>query len=102
MPTENTSLKNITSAGDFNTITEMVIGKINSYQRTFLILDSSLLVLIVLIAGVGTSGGKHLQLAAHEITKVAVAFSDYQVDSANSKLTKVFFCAVSQNDEGKI
>ena len=50
MPTENTSLKNIPPTGDYNTINEMVIRKINTYQRSFLIVAGSLLALLVLIS----------------------------------------------------
>jgi len=101
MPTENTSLKNTTPAGDSNTTNEMVIGKINTYQRTFLILASSLLALLVLIAVVDTSGGQHLQSSAHEITNGAVALADYQVNSANLALTKdIFGLGAAENDEG--
>ena len=104
MSTENTSLKNTTPAGDSNTSTEMVIGKINTYQRTFLIVAGSLLAVLVWIAVAGTGGSQYLQSSAHEITKGAVALADYQVDSANLALTKDIFGlgAVSENDEGKI
>eukprot|EP00751_Fragilariopsis_kerguelensis_P035118 CAMPEP_0170938576 /NCGR_PEP_ID=MMETSP0735-20130129/21296_1 /TAXON_ID=186038 /ORGANISM="Fragilariopsis kerguelensis, Strain L26-C5" /LENGTH=43 /DNA_ID= /DNA_START= /DNA_END= /DNA_ORIENTATION= len=43
MTNENTSLKNTTLAGDSNTTHGMVIGKSNTYQRTFLIVAGSLL-----------------------------------------------------------
>ena len=104
MLTENTSLKNITPAGDFNTTNEMAIGKSSTYQRTFLIVAGSLLALLVFSAVTGTSGGQHLQSSAHEINEVAVALADYQVDSANLVLTKELFGlgAVSKNDESKI
>ena len=104
MPTENTSLKNITQAGDSNTTNEMVIRKINTYQRSFLIVAGSLLALLVLIAVAGTSGGHHLQSSAHEITEDAMAVADYQVDSANVALTKDIFgtSAVSENEKGEI
>ena len=105
MPTENTTLKNTTPAGDYNTTNKMVIGKINTYQHTYLIVAGSLLVLLVLITVAGTSGGQHLQSSAHEIAKGAVAFSDYPVDSTNLALTKDIFCVgtVSEEDnEGKI
>ena len=102
MPTENTSLKNTTPAGDSNTTNEMVIAKINTYHRTFLIVASSLLTLLVLIAVVGTSGGQHVQSSAHDITKGAAALADYQVDSANLALTEDIFGlgVVSDNEEG--
>jgi len=102
MPTENTSLKNITPTGDSNTTHEMVIGKSNTYQRTLLIVAGSLLALLVLIAVVGTSGGQHLQSSAHETTNGAVALAEYQVNSANLAFTKDIFGmgAVSENDEG--
>mmetsp|Transcript_36478 Transcript_36478/g.41293 ORF Transcript_36478/g.41293 Transcript_36478/m.41293 type:complete len:123 (+) Transcript_36478:60-428(+) len=102
MPTENTSLKNTTPAGDSNTTNEMVIGKINTYQRTFLIVAGSLLALLVLIAVAGTSGGQHLQSSAHEAAEGAVVLADYRVESANLALTKDIFGlgAVSENDEG--
>eukprot|EP00751_Fragilariopsis_kerguelensis_P005590 CAMPEP_0170786438 /NCGR_PEP_ID=MMETSP0733-20121128/17607_1 /TAXON_ID=186038 /ORGANISM="Fragilariopsis kerguelensis, Strain L26-C5" /LENGTH=105 /DNA_ID=CAMNT_0011132293 /DNA_START=85 /DNA_END=399 /DNA_ORIENTATION=+ len=103
MSTENTSLKNTTPAGDSNTSTEMVIWKINTYQSTFLIVASSIYALLVVIAVASTSGGQHLQSSTHGIAKGAVALVDYQVDSANSALTKDIFGldAVSENDEGK-
>jgi len=103
MPTENTSLKNTAPAGDFNTTNAMVIGKTNTYQRTFLIVAGSLLALLVVIAVAGTRGGQHLQSSAYEITKGAVALADYQVDSANLALTKDIFGSgvVSENEEGK-
>ena len=90
MPTEDTSLKNTTPAGDSNTTNEMV-GKINTYARTFLIVAGSLLILLVLIAVQGTSGGQHLQSSAHEITEGTVALAEYQVNSANLAHTKDIF-----------
>jgi len=66
MPTENTSLKNTTPAGDSSTTNEMVIGKVNTYQRTFLIVAGSLLALLVVIAVSGKSGGQYLQSSAQE------------------------------------
>jgi len=56
MPTENTSLKITTPAGDSNTTNEMVVEKINNYQRTLLIVTGILLALLVVIAVTGTSG----------------------------------------------
>jgi len=91
MPTENTSLKNTTPAGDSNTTNEIVIMKINTYQRSFLIVAGSLLASLAVIAVTGTSGGQHLQSSAHEITERAVALADYQVVSANLALTKDIF-----------
>jgi len=73
MSTENTSLKNITPIGDSNTTNEMVVGKINTYQRTFLIVAGSLLALLVWIAFTGTSGGQHLQSSVNEISNSAGA-----------------------------
>jgi len=102
MPTENTSLKNTAPAGDSNTTNEMVMGKINNYQRTFLIVAGSLLALLVLVAVAGTNGDQHLQSSTHKIAEGGVALADYQVDSANLALTKDIFGlgAVSENDEG--
>jgi len=88
MPTENTSLKNTTPAGDSNTTNEMVFGKINTYQRTFLIVAGSLFALLVLIAVAGTSGGQHLQSSINGIAVGAGVLTDYQVDSVNLALTK--------------
>merc|ERR1712161_127167 len=95
-------LKNTTPAGDSTTTNEIVIGKINTYQRTFLIVAGSLLALLVLIVVAGTSGGQHLQSSANEIAKNAVVLADYQVDSANLALTKDIFGmgANSGNDKG--
>merc|ERR1711865_1227896 len=100
--TENTSLKITALDDDSTTTSEMVIGKSNTYQRTFLIVAGSLLALLVLIVVAGTRGGQHLQLSANEIAKDAVALADYQVDSANLALTKDIFGmrANSGNEEG--
>jgi len=100
MPTENTSLKNTTPAGDSNTSTEMVIGKINTYQRTFLIVAGSILALLVAIAVASTSGGHHLQSSTHGNVEGAVALADYQVDSANLALTKDIFNGFKISEEG--
>merc|ERR1712238_260249 len=88
--------------GDSNTTNEMVIRKINNYQRTFLIVAGSLLALLVLIAVAGTSGVQHLQSSTYEIAKGAVALKDYQGESANLALTNDIFGlgAVSENDKG--
>ena len=91
MPTENTSLKNTTPAGDFNTTNDMVIGKINTYQRTFIIVAGSLLALLVLITVAGTSGGHRLNSSTHEIAEGVGALADYQVDTVNLALTKDIF-----------
>jgi len=101
MPTEHTSLNNTTPAGDSHTSNAMVIRKINTYQRSFLIVAGSLLALLVFIVVAGTSGGQHLQSSAHENARGAVALVDYQVDTTNLALTKdIFgFGAVAENDE---
>jgi len=90
MPTEYTSLKNTAPAGDSNTTNEIVVGKINTYQRTFLIVTGSLLALLVVIAVAGTNDGQHLQSSAYEIAEGAVALADYQVESVNLALTNIF------------
>jgi len=104
MPTENTSLKNTTPAGVSTTTIEMAIGKINKYQRSFLIVAGSLLALLVLIAVAGTTGGQHLQSPAHENARGAVALVDYQGDTTNVALTMdIFgFNAVAEDDKRKI
>ena len=104
MPTQNTTLKNVTLAGDSYTTNGMVIGESNTYQRTFLILAGSLLALLVLIAVAGKNDIQHLNSSAHEIAKGAVALTDYQVGSANLALTEDIFglAGVSETDEGKI
>ena len=91
MPTGNTCLKNITLAGDSETTNEMVVLKINIYQRTFLIVARSLLALLVLIAVTGKSDGQYLQSSVNEISEGAVALASYQVDSSNFALIKDIF-----------
>ena len=102
--TENTSLNNVTLAGDSSTTHEMIIKKSNTYQRTFLIVAGSLLTLLVLIAVAGTSSGQHLQSSVHEITEDADALADYQLNSANLALNKDIFVvgANSENLRDKI
>mmetsp|Transcript_3428 Transcript_3428/g.3624 ORF Transcript_3428/g.3624 Transcript_3428/m.3624 type:complete len:100 (+) Transcript_3428:2-301(+) len=80
----------------------MVIGKINTYQHTFLIVAGSLLALLVGIAVANTIGGQHVQSFAHVNAEGAVALTDYQADSAILALTNNIFGlgAVSENDEG--
>merc|ERR1712194_276536 len=100
--TENTSLKITTPDGNSTTTSEMVIGKSNTYQRTFLIVTGSLLALLVLIVVAGTSGGQHLQSSTHEMPDGAVALEAYKVDSTNLALTKDIFGLgdISENEEG--
>mmetsp|Transcript_34918 Transcript_34918/g.40125 ORF Transcript_34918/g.40125 Transcript_34918/m.40125 type:complete len:158 (+) Transcript_34918:103-576(+) len=100
MSTENTSLKNITPTGDSNTTYEIVIGKINTYQRTFLIVAGSLLALLVVIAVTGTTSGQHLQSSVNGIAEGVVALADYQIDSANLALTKDNFNGFKISEEG--
>ena len=69
----------------------MVVGKSNTYQRTFLIVADSLLALLVLIVVVGTNDNQHLPLSVHEITEGAMALADYQVDSAHLALINDIF-----------
>jgi len=92
MSTEHTSLKNTTPAGDSNTTNEMVIGKINTYKHTFLILAGSLLSLLVLIAVAGTSDGQHLTSSEAEIAQGgAGTLAEYQADTTNSALVQDIF-----------
>jgi len=101
MSAENTSLKNVTPAGDSNTTNEMVIGKINTYQRPLLVVAGSLLALLVWIVLTGESGGQPFKSSAHENTQGVGALEDYQVDTANLVLTKdiIGVSAVSENEE---
>ena len=103
MLNEHTSLKNTTPAGDSNTLNEVVIGKINTYQRQFLIVAGSLLVYSALIAVASKTAGYSLVYTGG-LAKGAGVQADYQVDSANSALTKDIFGlgAISENDGGKI
>merc|ERR1712238_383450 len=90
-------------AGDSNTTNEIVIGKINTYQRSFLIVAGSLLALLVLIANAGTSGGQHLTSSEAEIAQGgAGTLVEYQADTTDFALNKDIFGigAVSKNDEG--
>jgi len=102
MPTENTSLKNITPAGDSNTTNEMVIGKSNTYQRTFLIVACSLLACNVLIVIAGKAAGYSIVYTGGFVES-AGAFAEYQVDIANTALSKDMFGvgAVFETDESK-
>ena len=106
MNTETYQKKKETTTGDFNSkkTEEMNMGKINTYQRTFLIVAGSLLALLVLITVAGTSGNQHLQKSTHDIEKDTVALADYQEDFANLALTKDSFGlgGVSANNKGKI
>ena len=82
MPTEHTHFKNAPRAGESNSTDEtVVIGKGSTYQRPLLIVAGSLLTLLLLIAGAGTSGDQHTQSSTHEIAKGAVTLKDYQPDS---------------------
>jgi len=100
MTTENTSLNHTTPAGDSNTTNGMVIRKINTYQKTFLIVAGSLLAMLVLIAVAGHSGGGGDQyLTVTEIAKGgASTLAEYQVDTTNSALAKDIFDGVETGD----
>jgi len=101
MPTENTSLKKTAPAGDSTTTNEMVVGKSNTYQRTFLIVAGSLLTLLVWIAMASKSVGHHFQSSANEMADGAVAVADYQVDSTYLALTKdIFGGAAAEKGKG--
>jgi len=102
MSTESTHLKKIPPAGDSNTTNELVIGKGNIYQRSFLIMTSSLLVLLALVAVRGKWGGQHSKFSAHEFEKGASVLAGYQATTANSALIKDIFGigAVSEIQDG--
>jgi len=85
MANENTLLKNTTPVGDSNTTNEMVIGKTNTYHRTFLIVAGSLLALLVLIAGAGTSSGQYLQSSVNEIAEGDAALADNDLGGCRGK-----------------
>jgi len=91
MPTESTSLNNVTLAGDSHTTDEMVVGISKIYQRPFLIVAGSLLTVLLWLAVTGKSGGQHSKLSAHEFDKAASVLADYQADTANSALVKDIF-----------
>ena len=93
MLNEHTSLKNTTPAGDSNTLNEVVIGKINTYQRQFLIVAGSLLVYSALIAVASKTAGYSL---------VYTGGLDGS-DTANLALTRdIFDFGAAENDESKI
>ena len=86
---------NLISAWDSDTSHGIVFWKNNTYQRTFFIVASSLLELLVLIAVVGTSGSLYLQSSAQEIAWGTVVLANYQVGFDNLGLNTFFcFCAV--------
>jgi len=91
MLTENTSLKNITPTGDYNTTHEMVIGKSNTYQRQFLIAVAGSFALLVLFAVACKTAGYSL---------VYTGGLDGS-DTANLALTRdIFDFGAAENDEG--
>mmetsp|Transcript_32015 Transcript_32015/g.35633 ORF Transcript_32015/g.35633 Transcript_32015/m.35633 type:complete len:137 (+) Transcript_32015:86-496(+) len=103
MNAETYQNKKITRAEDSNSKTNGInMGKSNTYQRPLLIVASSLLVLLVLIAVAGKSADQHFKSSAQEIIKGASALADNQVDTANSELNKAIFTmgASSENEEG--
>jgi len=102
MSTESTHLKKIPPAGDSNTTDELVIGKGNIYQRSFLIMTSSLLVLLALVAVRGKWDGQLSKFSAHEFEKGASVLADYQAATADSALIKDIFGigAVSEIPDG--
>ena len=102
MLTEITHLKKVTPAGDSNTTDEKVIGKSNTYQRSFLIFAGSLLALNVLIVVAGKTAGYSIVYTGG-FAESAGALADYQVDTTNTALIKDSFGmgAASENVEGK-
>mmetsp|Transcript_65324 Transcript_65324/g.73144 ORF Transcript_65324/g.73144 Transcript_65324/m.73144 type:complete len:133 (-) Transcript_65324:39-437(-) len=100
MSTENTSLKNVTPAGDSHTTNETVIGKSNPSQRPLLIVVSSLLALLVLIAVAGNNDGPYFKSSAQESAEGAGALADYQVDTAILAVTQdIFSMGEGNNDD---
>jgi len=91
--------KNITTvAGDsISKPNDMTVEKSNTTQHSFFIVVGSLLALLVLvlIAVTGRSGGQHLELSAYEIDASSSAGSsagaDYVAPTATSALTMDFF-----------
>mmetsp|Transcript_5209 Transcript_5209/g.5786 ORF Transcript_5209/g.5786 Transcript_5209/m.5786 type:complete len:133 (+) Transcript_5209:84-482(+) len=103
MNAETYQNKKITRAEDSNSKTNGInMGKSNTYQRPLLIVASSLLVLLVLIAVAGKSADQHFKSSAQEIAKGAGALADFQLDSANLTLTQDIFDVnvVSENENG--
>jgi len=103
--TESTPLKEVSTAGDsYSKPDEMNIGKVNTFQRQFLIVAGSLLALFLLIAVTGKSYGQHVESSAYETDTGAGtgtgALVDYQVYTANSALVLDIF-GMSANTEFK-
>ena len=91
MPTENTSLKNVTPARDSNSTAELVIGKSSIYQHLFFIVAGSLLTALFLVAVAGNSGSQHLSSSSYDPDADTGAVADYQVDTGNLALAKDIF-----------
>ena len=96
-------MKNTTPAGDSNTTNVMIVGKSNTYQRTFLIVAGSLLAYNVLIVIAGKAAG-YTVVHTDNLAVDKGALEDHQVDATNSALAKDIFGigAVFETDESKI
>mmetsp|Transcript_5190 Transcript_5190/g.5081 ORF Transcript_5190/g.5081 Transcript_5190/m.5081 type:complete len:122 (-) Transcript_5190:36-401(-) len=100
MPNENTSLKIVTPDEDHNTTHDIVIGKRYTFQHLLLIVTSSLLALLILVAVAGKTAGYSIVYTGG-FAESAGAHADYQVDTANSVLAMDFLGmgAASENGE---
>jgi len=101
--TENTHLKNITTAGDLKPSSfKISIVQGNNYQRPGLIVAGSLLTLLLWIAVASKSSGDHqVKLSAYEMANGAGALTDYQGETTNSVLVKDIFGMgpISKNED---
>jgi len=66
MPTENTSLKIVTPAGDSKSAPKKIIEERSIYQHPFFIIASSLLTLLVLVAVTNQNGDQYLTTAEYQ------------------------------------
>merc|ERR1712238_61859 len=87
---------------DSNTSHEMVSGKSNTYQRSLLIVVSSLFALFVWIAVTSGKSSYSFKSSAQEINVGVGALADNRLDTANLALSKDIFGVidVSEIDEG--
>eukprot|EP00751_Fragilariopsis_kerguelensis_P042358 CAMPEP_0171001994 /NCGR_PEP_ID=MMETSP0736-20130129/15866_1 /TAXON_ID=186038 /ORGANISM="Fragilariopsis kerguelensis, Strain L26-C5" /LENGTH=121 /DNA_ID=CAMNT_0011430141 /DNA_START=210 /DNA_END=575 /DNA_ORIENTATION=- len=90
MPNENTSLKIVTPDEDHNTTHDIVIGKCYTFQRSLLIVTSSLLALLILVAVAGKTAGYSIVYTGG-FAESAGGLTSNQVDTANLALTKDVF-----------
>lgn len=97
---KNTSLKNITRAGDYDTTNEMIMWKSNTYEHPVLIVAVYLLAMIVLVAFAGHNDGHYFVVFAFKtVVGVSLGEAGDSISPTIKSPHTVDICGTSANSE---